>query len=76
MLVVFRFESVAVVDGGTEIVFTFSGFEAGESLKFSIDADELQFADPAGDSVNSLVEGAEFERSTMSVSSLRKGLST
>ncbi len=61
----FTVDSVAVVDGGTDIVFTFSGFEAGESLKFSIDVDELQFADPAGDSVNSLVEGAEFERSTM-----------
>ena len=58
-------ESVSVVDGGTDIVITFSGFEAGESLKFSVDADELQFADPEGDSVNSLVEGAEFERSTI-----------
>lgn len=57
--------SVEVADGATDIIFTFDGFEAGESLKFSIDADELQFADPAGDSVNSLVEGAEFERSIL-----------
>ena len=59
----FNITSVAVVDGGTDIVFTFSGFDAGEILEFSVDVDELQFADPAGDSVNSLVEGAEFERS-------------
>lgn len=58
----FIIDTISVVDGGTEIVITFSGFEAGESLKFSVDADELQFADPTGDSVNSLVEGAEFER--------------
>ncbi|MCO6044248.1 SpaA isopeptide-forming pilin-related protein [Aeoliella sp. ICT_H6.2] len=61
----FIIDSVSVTDGGTQIVFTFSGFDAGESLKFSVDADEMQFADPSGDSVNSLVEGAEFERSTM-----------
>ncbi|WP_425400228.1 SdrD B-like domain-containing protein [Aeoliella sp.] len=61
----FVIDSISVADGGTQIVFTFSGFDAGESLKFSVDADELQFVDPAGDSVNSLVEGAEFERSTM-----------
>ncbi|QDU57454.1 SdrD B-like domain-containing protein [Aeoliella mucimassa] len=58
-------DSVSVTDGGTDIVITFSGFEAGESLKFSVDVDELQFADPEGDSVNSLVEGAEFERSKL-----------
>ena len=61
----FIVDNVQVIDGGTEIVFTFSGFEAGESLKFSVDADELQFVDPAGDSVNSLVEGAEFERNIL-----------
>lgn len=60
-----RVTSVEVADGATDIVFTFDSFEAGETLKFSIDADELQFADPAGDSVNSLVEGAEFERSIL-----------
>ncbi len=61
----FTVDGVSVIDGGTQIVFTFSGFEAGESLKFSVDADELQFVDPAGNSVNSLVEGAEFERNTI-----------
>ncbi len=61
----FTVTSVTVVDGGSEIVFTFDGFDAGETLRFSVDVDELQFVDPAGDSVNSLVEGAEFERSTL-----------
>ena len=59
----FTVTSIAVADGGSDLVFTFDGFEAGESFKFTVDADEMQFADPAGDSVNSLVEGAEFERS-------------
>ncbi len=61
----FTIDSVTVSDGGTQIVIGFSGFEAGDSFKFSVDVDELQFADPSGDSVNSLVEGAEFERSTI-----------
>ena len=35
-----------VVDGGSQIVFTFSGFDAGEKLTLSIDADEAQFVEP------------------------------
>jgi serine-aspartate repeat-containing protein C/D/E len=61
----FTVTSVAVVDGGTQIVFTFSGFDAGEKFEFSLDADEAQYV--AGDEVdsNALVEGAEFQRSKM-----------
>ena len=59
----FTVNGVTVVDGGSQIVFDLSGFDAGEKLIFSIDADEVQFID--GDTVeaNSLVEGAEFQRS-------------
>ena len=61
----FTVNSVTVVDGGTKIVFDLTGFDAGEKLVFSIDADEAQYVDgPVVDS-NSLVEGAEFQRSHM-----------
>jgi protocatechuate 3,4-dioxygenase beta subunit len=72
----FTVDSVSVTDGGSQIVFTFSGFDAGEKLVFNIDADEAQFVEPGavvngqvvdvnGVDVNSLVEGGEFQRSTM-----------
>jgi protocatechuate 3,4-dioxygenase beta subunit len=59
----FTVNSVSVVDGGSQIVFNLSGFGAGEKLVLSVDADEAQFV--AGNDVdtNSLVEGAEFQRS-------------
>ena len=45
-----------VADGGTLLVFHFTGFDAGEKFVFSIDVDEMGFLSP-----NSLAEGAEFE---------------
>ncbi|MEQ8846135.1 SdrD B-like domain-containing protein, partial [Botrimarina sp.] len=61
----FQVTGVEVLDGGTAIAFTFEGFEAGEVLVFSVDVDEAQFV--AGDTIdtNSLVEGAEFQRSIL-----------
>lgn len=66
---------VTVVDGGSQIAFDLRGFEPGEVLVFSVDADEVQFIDPAageGTAVetgsvdtNPLVEGAEFQRSIL-----------
>ena len=64
----FTVDSVTVVDGGTQIVFTLSGFDAGEKLVFSVDADEAQYVgqdEAGGVDANSLVEGAEFQRSIM-----------
>ncbi len=64
----FTVNSVTVTDGGSQIVFTFSGFDAGEKLVFSVDADEAQYVGPdvpGGVDANSLVEGAEFQRSIM-----------
>ncbi|TWT77035.1 Serine-aspartate repeat-containing protein D precursor [Posidoniimonas polymericola] len=63
----FDITSVALVDGGTDVVFTFDGFDAGEKLIFSVDWDEAQAVNPAGQLVlqNSLVEGAEFELNTL-----------
>ncbi len=61
----FTVTSVAVVDGGTQIAFTFSGFDAGEKFAFSIDVDEAQFVNGSDIDTNALVEGAEFQRSIM-----------
>ncbi len=63
----FTVTGVEVVDGGTDIVFTFSGFDAGEKLVFSADVDEFQAINPeTGDPFyNSVVEGAEFQFSTI-----------
>ncbi len=61
----FTVTSVAVVDGGTQIVFTFSGFDAGEKFEFSLDVDEAQFVGGGDVDTNALVEGAEFQRSRM-----------
>src|SRR5690606_39074446 len=72
----FEVTGVTVVDGGTQIVINFSGFDAGEVLRISLDADEVQFVEPGaivdgevvnpgGVDVNSLVEGAEFQRSIL-----------
>jgi protocatechuate 3,4-dioxygenase beta subunit len=59
----FTVSSVTVVDGGSQIVFNLSGFDAGEKLVVSVDADEAQFINGTSIDVNSLVEGAEFQRS-------------
>lgn len=52
----FEILSASVVDGGTALVLTFSGFNAGEKLVFSVDVDEQGNLQP-----NAVVEGAEFE---------------
>src|SRR5215213_3449238 len=61
----FQVVSTSVVDGGSRLVIDLAGFDAGEKLIFSIDADECQFVDPdTGElDVNALVEGGEFQRS-------------
>jgi protocatechuate 3,4-dioxygenase beta subunit len=59
----FTVNSVTVVDGGSQIVFDLSGFDAGEKLVFSVDTDEAQYVDGANVDANSLVEGEEFQRS-------------
>ncbi|MEX0642795.1 MAG: SdrD B-like domain-containing protein [Pirellulales bacterium] len=61
----FTVNSVTVVDGGSQIVFNLSGFDAGEKLVFSVDADEAQYVDGNDVDSNSLVEGAEFQRSLL-----------
>src|SRR6478735_8687930 len=61
----FTVNSVTVVDGGSQINFDLSGFDAGEKLVFSIDADEAQYVDGPNVDSNSLVEGEEFQRSIM-----------
>ncbi|MEM6331529.1 MAG: SdrD B-like domain-containing protein, partial [Planctomycetota bacterium] len=71
----FEVTSVTVVDGGTTIVFDFVGFEAGETLVFSIDVDEFQAINPVTNepTANSLVEGAEFEFSSIAGSFTAEG---
>ena len=41
----FTVTSATVADGGTLITFHFSGFQAGDKLRFSIDADEAQYVE-------------------------------
>jgi serine-aspartate repeat-containing protein C/D/E len=55
--------SKSVSDGGTTLTMTFSGFDAGEKLVFSIDVDENGNLEP-----NAVVEGAELEGATLSAS--------
>jgi protocatechuate 3,4-dioxygenase beta subunit len=61
----FTVNSVTVVDGGSQIVFDLTGFDAGEKLVFSVDADEAQYVEQGTVDANSVVEGAEFQRSIM-----------
>lgn len=61
----FTVSSIAVVDGGTKIEFTFSGFDAGEIFEFSLDADEAQYVSGSTIDTNALVEGGEFQRARM-----------
>ncbi|MGI6420209.1 MAG: SdrD B-like domain-containing protein [Thermoguttaceae bacterium] len=50
--------AIEVEDGGTTLAFTFSGFDAGKRLLFSVDVDEKGLYTD-----NPLAEGAEFEGS-------------
>jgi serine-aspartate repeat-containing protein C/D/E len=59
----FEVVSSSVTDGGTSLVFTFSGFDAGEKLIFTIDVDEQ-----GNLKANAVAEGAEFEGATMTAS--------
>jgi len=62
--------SATVVDGGTKLELTFSGFDAGETLVLSIDVDEQGFVDPDDpqadqNAANAVCEGKEFEGSKL-----------
>ncbi len=61
----FQVTGVNVVDGGTALDLTFSGFQAGMKLVFTIDVDQVLYIDPSpgNDEVDSVDEGAEFQRS-------------
>lgn len=52
--------SASVTDGGTTLVFSFSGFDPGDRLIFSIDVDEQGFLGP-----NAVAEGNELEGSQL-----------
>lgn len=52
--------NVQVDDGGTKLVLSFVGFDAGEKLVFTIDVDEQGFLGP-----NAVAEGNEFEGSQL-----------
>lgn len=54
--------SASVVDGGTQIIFTFAGFDPGDKLVFGIDVDEQGFLPT---SASAVTEGAEFEGSKL-----------
>ncbi len=56
----FTILGVSVSDGGTTLTFTFSGFDAGEKLRFSVAVDEKGFLTD-----NPVAEGAEFEGSQL-----------
>ncbi len=63
----FEVSGVTLVDGGSQLVFDFVGFDAGEKLLFSVDVDEISFIEDNGTvSATSIVEGGEFERSRLS----------
>jgi protocatechuate 3,4-dioxygenase beta subunit len=51
---------VTLVDGGTTLVLDFTGFDAGETLLFSVDVDEVGFLGS-----NAVAEGNEFEGSIL-----------
>ena len=56
----FAITSSSVVNGGTQLALTFSGFQAGDKLVFSIDVDENGNLE-----ANAVVEGAEIEGATL-----------
>ncbi len=57
----------SVADGSSKIELDFSGFTAGKSLTFTIDADQVIYIDPqTGEiEVDAVDEGAEFQRSIL-----------
>ena len=59
----FSITSSSVADGGESLVLTFSGFDPGEKLVFSVDIDEQGNLQP-----NAVAEGAELEGATMTAS--------
>ena len=63
----FQVLSAQVVDGGSKITIDVLGFDPGEKLVISVDADEIQFIDSTTGEidVNALVEGGEFQRSKL-----------
>ncbi|MFV2069390.1 MAG: collagen binding domain-containing protein, partial [Pirellulales bacterium] len=63
----FEVTGVSVVDGGNQIVLDFSGFDPGERLVFTVDADEISFIDSDNGifESTSVVEGGEFQRSRL-----------
>ena len=61
----FTITGVEVIDGGSQIVLAFSGFDAGEKLVFSVDVDEFSFVDGDEIDVTAVAEGGEFQRSTI-----------
>ena len=61
-----------VTDGQTRLVLEFVGFDAGESLSFTIDVDEVESYDPAetdlvviNDGFDPITSGVEFQGSTL-----------
>ncbi len=56
----FSIAGIALADGGNTLTFTFTGFDPGEKLRFSVDVDEKGFLTD-----NPVAEGAEFEGSQL-----------
>lgn len=56
----FNITGASLVDGGTLLKFTFTGFDAGETLTISVDVDEKSFK-----ASNATAEGDEFEGSIL-----------
>jgi protocatechuate 3,4-dioxygenase beta subunit len=61
-----------VADGGSQLVFEFRGFAAGEKLVFSIDVDEVQDFDPSvtnqltiNEGLDPIASGVEFQGSQL-----------
>jgi len=63
----FTVKNVQVSDGGQQLIIDLQNFVAGDKLVFSIDVDEVQFVDSSTGEVdvNAVVEGDEFQRSTL-----------
>ena len=64
--------TASVVDGSSRLVLDFSGFHAGDKLRFSIDVDEIQQFDPAvtdlfeiNSGVDPIASGVEFQDSLL-----------
>jgi protocatechuate 3,4-dioxygenase beta subunit len=62
----FEVLSATVADGGTQLVFTFRGFDPGEKLLVSLDVDEQGYPDPLDPNpANAVCEGKEFQSSKL-----------